>query len=262
MRLPQFHHRQIAGAGGAGVFLQALIAAMDTPPDATRQGHIGNLISSLRSAGVWSKADLIYVLAAHDAQAAGLNWKDPAFAELTATNAPTFTADEGYTGNGTNAFLDAGVALAGLTNYTLNSASAFVWTITATAGTGRDLGTASSLNASILGAAASNNMTMRGNQGLNSSGLAGANGFLDMYGWVRRDAADLHIFHGGALVATTAQASSAVPAGNVTLLRASTGYSPRQIAFALVGGALSNGEVAALYAAVETYMEAIGTLPL
>lgn len=85
----------------------ALFARMTTPPDARRKGLINTLIAGLKHAGVWSRLDAFYMLAAHTAQAACLNWVADAY-NLTPVNNPAFEVDRGYTGNGLNAYLDTG----------------------------------------------------------------------------------------------------------------------------------------------------------
>ncbi|MEW6257105.1 MAG: hypothetical protein AB1592_14220 [Pseudomonadota bacterium] len=52
----------------------ALIARMTAAPSTARATAIGALVRSLASAGLWQKLDALYLLAAHDAQAARLNW--------------------------------------------------------------------------------------------------------------------------------------------------------------------------------------------
>jgi hypothetical protein len=84
-----------------------LIAAMNTAPSSSRKRTIDNTIISLKAAGLWTKLDALYVLAAHDSQAARLNWKAPASNTATEVSSPTFTADQGYTGNGTSSYLDS-----------------------------------------------------------------------------------------------------------------------------------------------------------
>lgn len=87
---------------------KALFARMTVPPSNARKSLINQTISALLSAGVWQKLDALYVMAAHDAQAARLNWIADQY-NLTAVNSPTFTTDSGYTGNGTNAYLSTGM---------------------------------------------------------------------------------------------------------------------------------------------------------
>ena len=75
--------------------------------------------------GVWVKKDGIWVFANHAAGADSLrNWKDPSGTLATAYNSPAHGIWEGYTGNGSNAYIDLNwnPAVHGV-NYQLNSAS-------------------------------------------------------------------------------------------------------------------------------------------
>lgn len=85
----------------------SLFARMTVQPDDTRKALTNNLITSLKSAGLWDKLDCLWLMAAHDAQAARLNWKSAAFT-LTPVAAPSFTADRGYTFDGASSFLKTG----------------------------------------------------------------------------------------------------------------------------------------------------------
>lgn len=81
--------------------------------------------NSLLSSGAFAAYDILYVTAAPNAAASLLNLLANTF-PLVATGAPTFTANEGYTGNGTTQFLDTGwVPSTNAVNYTLTSASHF-----------------------------------------------------------------------------------------------------------------------------------------
>src|SRR5262252_6152224 len=67
----------------------AIFAAFSTPPDTTRKGVIDTCVRALKSAGVWTKLDVLYLFAAADSQAARVNWKNPGTYDGTATNSPT-----------------------------------------------------------------------------------------------------------------------------------------------------------------------------
>ncbi len=112
----------IAAAGGytfINAEAEALVAAFSVDPDDTRKALIDNLVGTLKGAGVWTKIDYLYVMAAHDEQAARINWKDPGTATLTVVNSPTFTTDGGFASNGSTSYLDSGVPYASL-NLSLN----------------------------------------------------------------------------------------------------------------------------------------------
>ena len=96
-------------AGGAAVQAEtsALIARMSTPPSASRIAAIDLLITTLKAASIWSKLDVLQVYAAADQQAALLNWVSTSF-NASVVNAPTFTADRGFNGNGTTSYVNTG----------------------------------------------------------------------------------------------------------------------------------------------------------
>src|SRR5690606_39788847 len=80
--------------------------------------------------GAWGALDGLYVLAAHDAQAARINWKDPANVATT-INAPTFTADRGYQGDGSSSSLDTNFnPVSASQNYQQDACHLGVWPLT------------------------------------------------------------------------------------------------------------------------------------
>lgn len=130
--------------GGGPVYTaeaRALFAAMSVQPSKERKDLYETLIADLKDGGLWDKLDLLYVLAAHDAQAARLNVKVPSTYALTAVAAPTFTADEGYQGNGSTQYLKTGFipSTAGGV-FVQDSAHIGMWSLTDVAGATVDIG--------------------------------------------------------------------------------------------------------------------------
>jgi len=97
-----------------------------TAPSAAQQTLQNTLVTDLKTAGVWDKLDLFYVFATDgDSDYATLNWKAPSSFQLTKTNSPTFTTNEGFAQSGT-AYLDSGYdLLTDGTNYTQDDAGIF-----------------------------------------------------------------------------------------------------------------------------------------
>lgn len=91
----------------------ALFARMSATPDATRQATINTLIRTVKSAGVWAKLKALHVYAAHDSQAAALNWVSAA-ANATLVASPTFVADRWFYGNGSTSYINTGANPASL----------------------------------------------------------------------------------------------------------------------------------------------------
>jgi hypothetical protein len=103
-----------AGTGASAVDpdAAAVIAAMTVTPSPLRQGLINQMVGKLKSGAVWPKLDTFYIFDAHDKQAALLNWKVPSTYTLTEVGTTTgrFTADKGFTGNGSDYALASGFA--------------------------------------------------------------------------------------------------------------------------------------------------------
>ena len=60
-----------------------------------------NLVETLKSDGIWSELDVLYVPATDgDSSFATLNWKSPANFQLTLNNSPSFTPRRGFGGDG------------------------------------------------------------------------------------------------------------------------------------------------------------------
>jgi hypothetical protein len=108
--------RQRFGGGGGG-FDADYQAVLDyattqgyTLPSASQQVLQNQLMLDLKSAGIWSKLDNFGVFATDgDSDFALINWK--LLNDYTAVNSPTFTPDQGFTGNGTSSHINTGNAL-------------------------------------------------------------------------------------------------------------------------------------------------------
>lgn len=234
----------------------ALLARFTTPATPARTGAIDALIVALKNAGVWSKLDILHVFAGADSQAALRNWKSESFTAMT-VNSPTFVADRGYTGDGSSSYLTTGydpsTSPAGMT-MAQDSAHLGAFILTDSASNGFDAG------------AIGNRMKVR-----NRSGASGTSGSVSTTSAVsatgaappahalavRRDGANQILFRNGSQIATTAVASAGLP-GAAEILRGNVAHSDRQVAAVHQGAALSDVEIAALYTALLTYMQAVG----
>lgn len=95
--------RRIISIASGGYCIEArnLFALMTTNPGVARKRLIDRTIRSLKNEGLWEKIISLYVPAAHDSQAARLDWKRLAGNTLTVSGSPAFTQDRGYKGDGT-----------------------------------------------------------------------------------------------------------------------------------------------------------------
>lgn len=76
-----------------------------TLPSASQQTLQNQLVVDLKAAGIWSKLDTFAVFATDgNSDFALIDWIR--LSQYTAVNSPTFTADQGFSGNGTSAYID------------------------------------------------------------------------------------------------------------------------------------------------------------
>lgn len=248
-----------------------LIEAMDTEPSQARQDLYNELIADLKSAGVWTKLDALYIMAAHDSQAASLNIKNPGTYDLTAGGgSPTFTEDAYYSFNGSTDWLDTNFnpATAG-GNYEQDSATIGIWS--ATSGT-RQFSFGFQVNNTTGGAYMSphtsgdrwqfqmnsgtniHNIGNSGNPWTNSTGLFALN---------RSGSAAVQAYWNGA--AQTIQSSGATQVSSalnsnsfrIGMTRAASQYGAIDAPAAFIGGSLTSGEHDALYDAIDSYLTAV-----
>lgn len=244
-----------------------LFNRMTVEPDLTRKRHINTLISSLQTAGIWDKLDVFYVMAAHDSQAARLNWKSSSFT-LTPVASPVFTANQGYAGNGSTSYLDTGynaVTAGGV--YALNSAHQSIWSRTNSQETaGLSLGarsTATTNQVTMLLRNVSDLGVSRTNQDSNSTGVS----VTDSRGFFigsRLISTSQQFFRNGVQLSSFS-VSTAIPnfsmfIGGVNQGGALAGAnaSARQHSICSFGSGLTPTESLNFYNAVNTYMAAIG----
>jgi hypothetical protein len=120
------------GGGGGGGFDADYQAVLDygttqgyTLPSGGQQTLQNDLVVALKAAGVWSKLDTFANFATDgDSDFALIDWIR--LSDYTAVNSPTFTTDEGFTGNGTSAYINTNFnPTTQVVNYTLNNASRY-----------------------------------------------------------------------------------------------------------------------------------------
>ncbi len=266
----------VVGIGGQVGFAPeslTLFAAMTVPPSAARKASINALIVALKAAGAWSKFDRLYVLAAHDAQAAKLDWKNPGTDSLVSSGSVYFKKDRGFIGTGTNGKVDNTVNFNALTNYQLNDAHFSAWVTKADHPSYVTGQTTNSFGTFIEVGVFPTNL-MYATFGLNSTNTAGAAAFegntwptppgtydsrFGLMGWFmgnRKDSANIHGFWNGVTLGSEAKVSTTVPADTIGLIRSTK----TELAMASVGSQLET-EAADVYAALLVYMRAVGVAP-
>jgi len=236
----------------------ALAARFTTPPTNSRKALIDTLVGSLKTAGVWSKLDAFYMLAAADAQSSLLNWVSTSY-NLTAVSSPTFAADKGYTGNGTTSYLDTGFnpTTAPSPKFTQNSAHLGLWSRTNLPNGAADSQDAGSANAYIGRSVAVAGRAL-GRPNASSGQQFGDGAYPGHAVWARSAAAVWESYAQGVDAGGGTTASAAPTNSTLAILRSRDGnFGANQIASVHIGSNLTAGEVQAAYNALNTYLTGV-----
>lgn len=238
----------------------ALIAAMKTQPTETRKATINNLVVALKLAGIWSKLDVLYLMAAHDVQAARLNWKDPSIFALTAVGGgTTFTTDKGFQGNGSSTAEACGyVPSTNGVNYKQDDASLWVWANLNQQDTNPACGRVAAIGYHLLTRNGSNAMGGRLND--NDTSTRSNSDARGLCGVSRPAASTKRYWRNGAQVgADLAVASTGVPSANSWAAGggSNASWEDQQNALYALGASLSGLE-SGFYSAISAYMTAVG----
>jgi len=247
-------------------------ARLSSQPTADRAALYNTLIVSLNAAGVWSKLDALYVFAAADAATARTNLISSSFG-ATAVNSPTFTADEGYAGNGLGgvdtSYIDTNCNSGLTTHYTRDSACFGIWTRVV----GDNAGGLQRRHGWLDGDAAVGCYISSFDDGGNA--VANVNGAFDnritTTGgtglWVGNRSASgaVQLYHDGQSAQTDTTASVAIEAvdfwlGTRNFGDGSNQPSNEQFSAAMIGGSLNATEQEALHAALLAYMQGVGAV--
>ena len=231
-----------------------------TTPSGARKTAYATLIDGLVADGVWALIDGLYILAAADAATARTNLKQSSYG-LTANGTITFSADHGYTGDGSTGWMNTGYdpSTAGgnfpssgnsgtLASYNLTHQTDFLY----------DLHSAG--NVSFLAPHFAGDIySAIGGSGPNASAGGTAIGSSMIS---RTSSTTAQAYKNGATtgaVFTTATVGGSV--GNFALFASSGGsggFSGRQMAAAMFGGGLNGTQALAYMSRLNAYMTTLG----
>jgi hypothetical protein len=248
---------QPAPSGGCSQ-ATTLLARMAGGQNATA---VTNLICGMVTDGTWSLMDLFYVFAINSSTNAGLNWVSSSF-PITVNGTCTFTANQGYTGDGSTCYLAQGYNFASsATNFAQNSGSMGACNFNAAAnaetlmggqqsGTYNEMGFSASAIFYDINDTACPNFTFT-----NTSG-----------NWMasRTGATALALYLNGSSVNTSAASSLTPPSTTAIILALDGGtgtgiqFSNAQMGVAFVGAGLSSGQASSVYSRIHTYLVAVG----
>jgi len=236
-----------------------LVARMSSTPNTTRQGTINTCIAAIIAAGVWTKLDVIHIYAAHDSQAARLNWKGTSFTAI-AVASPTFTVDRGYNGDGAASYVDSGFnPTTGGVNYAQNSAFFAFWSLNNAQNNASWAGWYDGTDGvTVQPRTATDTANCRLNQAATITSFANANsqGFIAT---CRTASNALRMQRNGVSLSTGTTVSTALNNNNLYVGRSTaTGFCAAPFCANIIGGQLTPTEETNLYNAIQAYMTAVG----
>jgi hypothetical protein len=204
-------------------------------PSASVQVKQNTLLTSMKADGVWAKLDVFYVFAQDgSAEFATLNWKNPAANQANIlVNAPTFTSNQGFTGNGTSSYIDTNFnpATQGV-QYTQNNASRYFFTHAI--GTGRFDGNTSGINSITLGVIGSQRINSGANNAVPSIDINSTANTKSIH----RTSSTAITAYNSTTAQVAVQTSASVASANQWILRSSGNYGTHTCAAYAMGASM------------------------
>jgi hypothetical protein len=259
-----------AGIGGFGATFSptcaqstaflARTSGLDTPHKAAYD----TLICGLVSDGVYAQQDSLLVFAAQDVTSSLLDLTANAH-NATAVNAPTFAANQGYTGNGTSSYIDTNynpsVSSSGMSLNNTHGAVYFGTTQTTALVPG--YGSNNSLFRMLVTGKPTMALQNR-NDASNTLSFSDASAADNrLFASTRRDSTQFFLFINGASASSVA-ATSTTLSDEIYALASGTGpatFSNAQVRALSVGQQLSDAQALALYNRLHAYMQLIAGIP-
>lgn len=248
--------RGLRAGGGASLLPETvtLIEAMPAKPDAARTKLINQTIASLTACGAWGRIDYLFCLAAHEENAALINWSRPGTSDAIVEGTPTFTADRGFAGDGVSARL---VIPRDDLLFSLDDASMSAWC--------QDGGS----DFTDIAGAISNRHRLNPSNGtimygrLNSNALVTAPNTqrTNTFTFLNTDNSDTQSIslNAGARVVDIRSLNNM--GGNFAILSSSTLYTTARVAWFHAGGSITEDQEAGMYQALLAYNQAVGASP-
>ena len=254
-----------------------LLSSLLAEPSKSHTQLIDDTIYQLKQAGLWSKLDCLYLLAAPSTDVAAVNWVNPGQYNLKEVYSPTFTANQGYSGRVdavTPPYLQTGfnpVALEGTDDdgngvvdepwaaqFRVDNNAMFVWATYVEDISAYIIGTRAHAISPFSASYSTRVYARNGAEsGVYVSGVTRESG---LYGMSRDNSADFDMYVNGANVGTVAQASGVMYSESIQILKRAVNSETCNgniIRCAGFGAALSDAEYGDLYRIIASYMSRI-----
>ena len=243
---------------------QDVYDAMTTKPT-TYDDDQNTLVVDLKAAGVWAKADIIYVFAqeVNSAGEALINWKNPGTFNATNTTSLSFTANEGFTGvSSTTEYMSTNYnPSTQATNFALNSATLSVYSRSELSGMETVLGVFDGTSDLELMPNYSGVFNAPLNAGAAvSTATPATDGLITAS---RTSSSNTDFYTDGTYIDSDTGASNTIPNGVIYMFAhnvSGTASYPMdgQLSFIFIGSSLTSTQVTNMNTAVEKYMDAMG----
>jgi hypothetical protein len=241
-RTLDFHYRAVINRA------RSLGYTMPTPGQRRKQNQ---LIRALKHNGIWRKLDIFYALANNGSKEfATIDWVTPSTHQITIVNSCTWAAGVGFTGNGTDMYLDTNYnpSTMGI-QYTQDNACRFAWISTYSASALVDgIGNVNQNRMSL--ASASSHRINSGSTTLSAAAdLTGTTGLRVIN---RTSSTNVELFNQTTQISRTAT-SAAITSSNQYIHRSSSTYGNSGVSIYGMGASLA-AENTALNDILNTYM--------
>jgi hypothetical protein len=205
-----------------------------TLPSASQQLLQNQLVLDLKDGGIWDKLDTFGVFATDgSSDFALIDWKR--LSQYTAVNSPTFTANQGFQGNGTSSYINTNYnASTSAVNVTLNNASRYFYLQNANGGGVFDGDIGNARNSMVIGLSNIQRI-YSGVNALNSAfEYTSAAGFKSIH---RTSSTNVELFNGTSQGSRT-QTSSSLTNNQVILRSGASAYSLHAVGVYAIGSSL------------------------
>lgn len=261
VRETYWKNRPLAGCSQSATFLARTSGLSNTQKTAYQ-----NLICGMVTDGTWSLMDNLYVFATNTTTTANLNLVSTNYT-LTQHGTVTFTAGQGYTGNGTNGYFDSGNNPASSGgNFTQNSASLGSCQLNSRTTSNNSISLGFSVG-SVYSFIQPWVNASGGDFNINAGSFPQYLAANVQGSWIvsRLSSTTFTVYYNGASVLTPSTTTSSVPSSNMFIGNWSasgvpgTGdYSTDQLGYVFWGGGFTGAQVGNIYARLHTYMSAVG----
>lgn len=227
-------------------------------------------MSALVTSGACNTLDAFYMLCAADSQAAGLNWINTGF-PMVPVNSPTFTADQGYQGDGSTSYLNTKYnAVTDATFFSQNNACIGATAVTNSNAAGLEFGYSNASNPACTGGFRNSSdlsvMAINHSTASLDASVSQTDSRFVLIG-SRTGGSVATTYKNGSSIASSVVAATGSPNGELYVCARNNAGTPdcstKRIAHFMVGGSMDATMAAAVSAAIKAYVNGCtpGLLP-